>query len=77
MQWYRLETAQLRTLYAAFMRPHLQYFLRVDSEKLEQVQQQVSKAVRVLEHLPCEDRLRDLGFVLETKQLGEVVGREG
>ena len=64
-------------LYSALVKPHLEHCPqhKRDTELFEWVQRQVMKMIRGLEHLPCQDRLRELGFFIpkERKLWGDLI----
>ncbi|KAJ7400136.1 hypothetical protein BTVI_107957 [Pitangus sulphuratus] len=64
-------------LYSALLRPYLEYSVQLWGcqhkkvvDLMERVQSRDKKMIRGLEHLSCEDRLRELGlFILEKRKL--------
>jgi len=65
------------SLSSVFLRPHLEYCIGVrgpqytrDVEPLESVQRRAMKMIKRLEHLSCEDTLKELGLSsLEKRRL--------
>ena len=63
-------------LYSVLVRLHLQYCVQMWSSQyrsvmdlLECIQRRTTKIIQGMEHLPCENRLRDLGlFILEKRR---------
>ncbi|KFO92784.1 hypothetical protein N320_01814, partial [Buceros rhinoceros silvestris] len=68
-------------LCSCLVRSHLQYCVQLrdpqhktDMDLLEQVQRRAKKIIKALEHLPYEDRLRDLGlFSMKRRLWGDVI----
>jgi len=64
-------------LCSALLRPHLEYCLQLrstqlnkDKDLLERAQRKTTNMTRRLEHLSCEERMREFGlFSLEKKRL--------
>jgi len=70
-------TEGILPLYSTLMRPNLECRIqhwspqhKKDIDLLEQVQRKATEMIRALEHLCCEDRLRELGMCsLEKRKL--------
>ena len=69
-------------LYLALMRPYLEYCIQLsvsqhkkDMDLFQQSQSRSPRMIRGLEHLSCEERLRELGmFSLQKRRLrGDVI----